>query len=248
MDNRYFYDRRTYRAFGDKEVSDALLEGLLDAASHAPTTGNMQLYSVVITREAEARKELAKTHFNQPASLNAPVLLTFCADFNRFTSWCRQSDADAGYDNLQGFTTAMLDAVIFAQQFNTVAEMNGLGCCYLGTTTYNAPDIARLLELPSLVVPVVTLAVGYPEGKVDDCGRLPVKGLIHHEKYHAVTPDDIKTIYAEKENREDSKRFVEENGKANLAQVFTDVRYTRGMMESFSATWREFIKAQGFKL
>ncbi len=248
MDNRYFYDRRTHRAFSQREVSDELLESLLDAAAHAPTTGNMQLYSVIVTRDAEARKALAQTHFNQPASVNAPVLLTFCADFNRFTEWCRQSDAAPGYDNLQGFTTAMLDAVIFAQQFNTVAEMNGLGCCYLGTTTYNAPDIARLLQLPSLVVPVVTLAVGYPSGDVDDCGRLPIRSLIHHETYHQPTASEIAEIYAEKEARDDSKRFVAENGKENLAQVFTDVRYTRQMMESFSTIWRDFIIAQGFKL
>ncbi|HJE38618.1 MAG: NADPH-dependent oxidoreductase [Candidatus Amulumruptor caecigallinarius] len=248
MDNRYFYDRRTHRAFSDREVTDKMLEDLLEAAAHAPTTGNMQLYSVIVTREAEARKALAATHFSQPASVNAPVLLTFCADFNRFTAWCRQSAAAPGYDNLQGFTTAMLDAVIFAQQFNTVAEMNGLGCCYLGTTTYNAPDIARLLELPQLVVPVVTLAVGYPAGEVEDCGRLPVKCLIHRERYHEATPEEIVVIYAEKEARDDSRRFVEENGKENLAQVFTDVRYTRQMMESFSAVWRGFIESQGFKL
>ncbi len=248
MDNRYFYDRRTHRAFSEREVSNELLETLLDAAAHAPTTGNMQLYSVIITRDAEARKALAHTHFNQPASLNAPVLLTFCADFNRFSEWCRQSGADPGYDNLQGFTTAMLDAVIFAQQFNTVAEMNGLGCCYLGTTTYNAPDIACLLQLPSLVVPVVTLAVGYPAGEVEDCGRLPIRSLIHHETYQQPTAEEITVTYAEKESREDSKRFVAENGKENLAQVFTDVRYTRPMMESFSKVWRDFIAAQGFHI
>lgn len=76
--------------------------------------------------------------------------------------------------------------------------MNGLGCCYLGTTTYNAPDIARLLELPQLVVPVVTLAVGYPAGEVEDCGRLPVKCLIHRERYHEAPPEEIVVIYAEK--------------------------------------------------
>lgn len=248
MIDGYFYDRRTRRAFSGREVTDALLEQMLEAASHAPTTGNMQLYSVIVTRDAEARKALAQTHFNQPAAVNAPVMLTFCADFNRFTRWCQLSDADAGYDNLQGFTTAMLDAVIFAQQFNTVAEMEGLGCCYLGTTTYNAPDIARLLQLPELVVPVVTLAVGYPAGEADDCGRLPVGCLIHHERYCDPTDDDIRKAYAEKEAREDSRRFVAENGKDNLAQVFTDVRYTRPMMESFSTIWRDFIEAQGFKL
>lgn len=246
--SNYFTDRRTCRKFTERPVEETLLESLMEQASHAPTTGNMQLYSVVVTRDPEARKALASLHFNQPAATGAPLLLTFCADLKRFSEWCRISAAEPCYDNLQGLTTAFLDAVIFAQQFNTVAEMEGLGCCYLGTTTYNSEKISELLALPDLVVPVTTLAVGYPEQLSEDCGRLPVKAIVHHEKYHHITPEWIEEVYAEKEAREDSQRFIAENSKRTLAQVFTEVRYTREMMEGTSDSLLALVRSKGFAI
>ncbi|MGN0206959.1 MAG: nitroreductase family protein, partial [Muribaculaceae bacterium] len=141
MDN-YFVNRKTIRSFSDKKVGDELVHSLLEIAAHAPTTGNMQLYSVVATRDEEKKKKLAECHFNQPASVSAPLILTFCADFNRFEKWCNCRNAFPGFRNFQSFMSAVIDTVCVAQQFNTVAEMYGLGCCYLGTVTYNAPQIS----------------------------------------------------------------------------------------------------------
>lgn len=237
----YFNTRRTIRSYSSREVSQELLTDLLEQAAHAPTTGNMQLYSVIVTRDPEMKKLLAPAHFGQAQVTGCSVLLTFCADFNRFVKWCEQRNAVPGYDNLQSLVTAVLDTVIFAQQFNTVAELNGLGCCYLGTTTYNAPDIAKVLSLPERVVPVVTLSVGYPDGEGREDGRLPVEAVIHNEQYHDYSPEDIDRLYAEKEAREDSATYVRENGKDTLAQVFTDVRYTREANEAFSKVLKDFL-------
>lgn len=246
--NDYWLNRATVRKFSKKDIPQSLLTELLEKASHAPTTGNMQLYSVVITRDDEMKKRLAPAHFNQPTVTSAPVVLTYCADYNRFIKWCEASNAKPGYNNFQSFVTALLDTAIFAQQFNTVAELAGLGCCYLGTTTYNAPQIASVLELPSMVVPVTTLAVGYPEGETEGngVGRLPVEAIFHTEKYADYTPARIRELYAEKEARDDSKQFIAENDKETLAQVFTDVRYTKEACEHFSKIYADFIKSQGF--
>lgn len=241
MDN-FFRERRTVRQYSDRPVSDELLTVLLEQAANAPTTGNMQLYSVVVTRDANKKRELAPAHFCQPQVEGCAVLLTFCADFNRFVKWCEASGAEPGYDNLQSLVTACIDAIIFAQQFCTIAEANGLGCCYLGTTTYNSPQIASVLGLPRRVLPVATLSVGYPAAKSQDPGRLPIKAIVHDEVYRDYTPEDIVNLYSEKEARSDSKGFVAENGKKSLAQVFTDVRYTRAANEEFSRTLLDYVK------
>ncbi|MDE6402804.1 MAG: nitroreductase family protein, partial [Muribaculaceae bacterium] len=136
--NDYWTSRRTVRRYTDRHVSDELLNTMLEQAAHAPTTGNMQLYSVIVSRSEEEKKALAPAHFNQPQVTGCDVVLTFCADLNRFTRWCEERDADPCYDNLQSLVAAVLDTAFFAQQFNTIAELNGLGCCMLGTTTYNA--------------------------------------------------------------------------------------------------------------
>lgn len=240
--------RRTIRRYSDRAVDDALLDTLLEAAFRAPTTGGMQVYSVVVTRDEEMKKRLAPAHFNQPALMAAPVVLTFCADFNRFVKWCKASHADPGYDNFASFTTAMIDALLVAQQFNTAAESQGLGCCFLGTTTYNAPQIAEVLHLPRLVVPVTTLTVGYPAEQPEQVDRLPIEAVIHHEQYRDYTDDDIHRYYAAKEALPVNKGYVVENGKETLAQVFTDVRYTRADNEHFSRVWLDFIDANGFTL
>ena len=141
---------------------------------------------------------------------------------------------------------AAIDTIAFAQQFNTVAELAGLGVCWLGTTTYNAPQIAELLHLPELVVPMITLTVGYPAEDGTDVGRLPVSALIHKEQYQPWTPELINDRYAEKEAREDSLQFIKENGKQTLAQVFTDIRYPRANNEHFSDVFSDFLKKSRF--
>ncbi len=244
--DKYFMDRVTVRNFSDREVDAQLLRDMLEAAAHAPTNGNMQLYSVVITRDPMRKSKLTPTHFNQPAAVGANVLVTFCADFNRFVKWCEVSDAKPGYDNFQSFMSAVFDTVILAQQFCTIAELQGLGTCYLGTTAYNAPQIAEILELPSRVVPVITVALGYPGGESPKSDRIPAAGFIHEEVYKDYSDEDIKMIYAGKEAREDSRRFIEENGKQTLAQVFTDVRYPKETNEVFSKVYLDFIRKQGF--
>ena len=250
MDNSYFRNRKTIRNYSDKEVSAELLKSLIEDAMQAPTTGGMQLYSVVVTRSEEMKQKLAPHHFNQRMVTTAPVVLTFCADFNRFDKWCEASNAVPCYSNLQSFISAMLDVTIFAQQFNTAAEMAGLGCCYIGTTTYNAPQIAETLRLPKMVIPVVTLSVGYPanfdgEPKAE---RLPVEAVMHEEVYQDYSEERVKELYAEKESLDVNKHYVEENSKETLAQVFTDVRYPKANNETFSKIFMDFMESQGFKL
>lgn len=248
MTMEFYSTRRTVRNFSDRPVDPKLLDEMLEAAAHAPNTGNMQLYSVIVTRDEACRRALAPAHFSQPASTGCQVMLTFCADFNRFEHWCRISDAVPGYGNFQSFVWAVIDTAIFAQQFCTIAEQHGLGCCYLGTTTYNAPAIADLLELPDRVVPVVTLAVGYPEGEAPLSDRLPLSAIVHSERYRDYSDDDIREEYSYKESLPESARFIKENGKQTLAQVFTDVRYAANDNEHFSKLYHDFIESSGFKL
>mgnify|MGYP003298149697 CR=1 FL=1 len=103
---------------------------MLEIASHASTTGNMQLYSVVVTRDKERKDLLSPLHFNQPMIKNAPIVLTFCVDYNRFSKWCEYSNAIPGYNNFHSFISAALDTTILAQQFCSIAENEGFGICF----------------------------------------------------------------------------------------------------------------------
>ncbi len=230
----YFTSRATVRSFDESRlISDDELRQLIIAASHAPNTGNMQLYSVISTAKGSAlHSKLAELHFNQPAAINAPVLLTVCADTNRFAKWCEQRKTQTGLDNVGGRITAFVDAAIFAQQIVTIAEHGGMGCCYLGTATYNAQAIASLLEMPKGVIPVVGIALGWPKFKTEASDRLPVEAILHIDTYKDYSTADIDSAYAEKEALAESARFIAENGLETLAQVYSQVRYPRNLNEN----------------
>lgn len=236
----YFTKRRTIRNYEAREVDDNLLKNILSAAEKAPTCGNMQLYSVIVTRDAKRREELAALHFNQPAS-KAPVLLTVCADLERMTRWGMLRHADVGFDNLLSWSSAIADAYIYAQQIVTIAEMKGLGTCYLGTATYNAPEIAALLHLPERVVPVACISLGWPAEAGQATERLPLEAIMHNEDYRNDSDDEFLLLHKEKEEYPQNKEYVKENGKENLAQVFTEVRYPRAMNEDFSRKLTEWM-------
>lgn len=239
--------RRTIRQYTHQDIPETLLNELLTVAMQASNTGNMQLYSVVVTRDAEQKQRLAPAHFNQPMITGAPVVLTFCADVNRFVKWASCRKAEAGFDNFQTFIAATIDAMLFAQSFCDAAEEQGLGICYLGTTTYNAGPIIEALNLPRLVVPIVTVTVGYPADPLPaQSERLPLAAIVHEETYADYTPESIDALYAEKEALAVNQRFVKENGKETLAQVFTEIRYTKANNEYFSTAFLEVLKKQGF--
>lgn len=238
--------RRTIRKYQQKDISADLLNDLLETSFRASTVGNMQVYSVIVTRDAERKAKLAPAHFNQPMVQTAPVVLTFCIDLRRFSKWCRQRNAEPGYDNFEWFVTGAIDALLVAQTFCVAAEEKGLGICYLGTTTYNPQMIVEALELPELVFPITTVTVGWPAELPAQADRLPLEAIVHEEVYHDYTAEDINRLYAHKESLPENRQFVQENNKKTLAQVFTDVRYTKRDNEAMSKILWETMKKQGF--
>lgn len=239
-------NRRTIRRYQQKDIAPDLLNDLLEASFQTSTLGGIQLYSVVVTREAEMKEKLSPAHFHQPMVKGAPVVLTFCADFHRFSLWCEQRKAVPGYRNLMSFLNATMDTLLVAQTFCTLAEEAGLGICYLGTTTYNPQQIIDALELPDLVFPIITVTVGYPEIIPAQTDRLPLEGAVHAERYHDYSPADIDRLYAYKESLPENRQFVEDNHKETLAQVFTDVRYTQKDNEFMSENLLKVLRKQGF--
>lgn len=238
--------RRSIRRYSQRPVEDSLLNGLLDEALRTQTMGNLQLYSVVVTRSEALKQQLAPAHFNQPMVTQAPVVLTICADFNRTSQWARCRQADPGYDNFLSFINAATDALLYTQTLCCLMDEQGLGYCFLGTTVYQPQLIIDVLKLPRLVMPVATLTVGWPDEEPSLSDRLPLKAVVHTETYHDYTPADIDEYYVLKEQLAENVHFVELNHKQTLAQVFTDLRYTRKDNEALSATFIQTLRRQGF--
>lgn len=238
--------RRTIRKYSDKEVSEELLNNLLNASARTQTMGNLQLYSVVVTRDPQMKEKLSPAHFNQPMVKGAPVVLTICADFNRTSVWCRNRKAEPGYSNFLSFVNAASDALLYTQTFCNLAEEAGLGVCYLGTTVYMPGMIIDTLQLPKLVMPVATITVGWPDEEPSLSDRLPLASFVHSERYIDYTPQSIDEYYDDKEHLAENQHFVEINNKETLAQIFTDIRYTKKDNEALSQTFLQTLRQQGF--
>ena len=238
--------RRSIRRYADRPVDDQLLRRLLAEAERTQTMGNLQFYSVVVTRSDEMKRRLAPAHFNQPMVTEAPVVLTFSADTRRTTVWCNNRQAVPGYDNMLSYQNAATDALLFCQTFCNLVEEEGLGCCFLGTTVYMPQMIIDTLQLPELVVPVATITLGWPDEQPELTDRLPLDAIMHSETYHDYTPESINRFYAEKEALEESKEFCRINNKQTLAQVFTDCRYTKKDNEAMSAGLMDVLRRQRF--
>jgi nitroreductase len=239
-------NHKSIRKYQDKKIEKEILNKILEAGTKASTTGNMQVYSIIVTTNEKIKDDLWIAHFKQDMVKQAPLILTFCADFNRFNKWCNQRNANPGYDNFLSFYTATIDALLVAQNVAIAAESFGLGICYLGTTTYMAESIIKILDLPKSVVPVTTIVLGYPDENPGLTDRLPVSGVIHYEKYQDYTSEEIDRIYSEKEALQQSQDLVELNKTENLAQIFTEKRYTKKDNINFSVSFLNCIEKQGF--
>ena len=238
--------RRSIRKYSEREVSEELLNRLMNEAARTQTMGNLQLYSVIVTRSSEMKEKLSPAHFNQPMVKEAPVVLTICADFNRTSTWARCRKAEPGYDNFLSFINAATDALLYTQTLCNLFDEEGLGYCYLGTTVYQPQQIIDVLRLPQLVMPVATITVGWPAEEPPLSDRLPLESFIHQETYNDYLAMDIDTYYYNKEHLPENQHFVEINHKETLAQIFTDIRYTRKDNESMSKGLLDALIKQGF--
>lgn len=239
-------EHRSIRSYLDTKIPTNVLNRIIESASRASTTGNMQVYSIIITQDPEKKAELAKCHFNQPMIAQAPMLVTFCVDINRFSKWCNIREASPCYDNFLWWVNGAIDATLASQNFALAAQHEGLGICYLGTTVYNTKRIVELLKLPKGVIPITTLVVGYPDKTPKLADRLPLEAIVHYEEYENYCNEKIEQLWKERENSEETKSILKQNNLDNLAKVFTQNRYKAEDNIAVSKSYFEAIKEQGF--
>jgi nitroreductase len=246
---------RSIRKFkANTPVKAVDLQKILEAATMASSSGNMQAYSIIISESEELKKNMMDAHFHQSMLMEAPLFLTFCADFHRMRLWLEDNQAPNNFDNFMSFMIAAIDAILASQNAALAAESLGYGICYMGTTLASTNELRKILECPSHVVPVVGFSLGVPDEMPDMRRRLPLQGLIHYEKYREYKREDIVNIYDNK-NEIGMKRYIndvsfkvqlEEQKITNLAQVYTKLKYTEESHLKYSAALFKALAESGF--
>lgn len=243
------------RNYKSDPIPENILNDVLESGLRGSSSGNMQTWSVIVTKDLELRKKLHPIHMRQDMILQAPVTLTFCADFGRMMRWIDLRQAPRSFDDLIGFIVAASDAFIAAQNMAIAAESHGLGICYMGTTLWAADEIAELMKLPKFVIPVTSMVMGYPNEAPSKRDRLALSTVVHQETYRQDSDEQILQQYQKREvdgwNRYMSfpgmKEEFEKAGIKNLAHFYTsEIKYGKEIHRESSIKFLELLKKQGY--
>ncbi len=247
---------RSIRSYKPDPIDPALVEQVLgDSIAGSSSSGNLNSVSIVLTRDPERKRRLYDLHFEQPMVLQAPLVVTFCADWFRTREWLRRRGARDNFNNLIGYHVAAFDAMIVAQNACLGFQAHGLGICYMGTTLHSMAGIADFLELPDTCVPVTTIVVGWPDEDPAKRDRLPLSAIIHDERYRALGEDEIEATYAQREIRgwqrymsvPELKAKIEAMGITSLAQFYTsEAKYDPDVFRRDSARLAALLAAKHF--
>jgi nitroreductase len=255
--SRLMAAHRSIRQFQPRGIDQALVDRVLVEALHgSSSSGNLNMVSVIKTADAERKQHLCALHFGQPMVLQAPLVLTFCADSHRTRQWLTQRDARLGFGDFISWHVAGYDAIILAQTTALALESHGLGICYMGTTLHSMGAIAEFLDCPDHCLPVTSLVVGWPAEAPAQRDRLPGQAWIHNERYQRPTPDTIDADFTERERRgrerylalgpEMAQRWAE-HGITSLAQFYTSrLKYDPDQFAEDSAALEALLRTRGF--
>jgi nitroreductase len=247
---------RSIRSFKPDPIDPDLIEQVCaDAIAGASSSGNLNSISIVLTRDPERKKRLFELHSEQEMILEAPLVVTFCADWYRTRQWLKLRGARDNFNNFIGYHVAAFDAMIIAQNVSLGFEAHGLGICYMGTTLFSIEEISDLLELPETCAPVTTIVVGVPNEDPAKRDRLPYKAFLHDEVYQVPDTAKLEDIYEQREVRgwnrymsiPELKAMIEERGIKSLAHFYTsEVKYDPDQFLVYSDKLRKFLEAKHF--
>ena len=248
---------RSIRAYEDRPIEPGLIDTVLhQALAGSSSSGNLNMVSVIKTQDAVRKAKLYELHGQQPMVLQAPLVLTFCADSFRTREWLALRGARLGFADLVSWHTTAFDAMILSQTVALALESHGLGICYMGTTLFAMRSIADYLEMPSHVLPVTSLVVGWPAEAPPQRDRLPANAWIHEERYQRPSAADIEARFGEREVR-GRERYLSmgpemaalwaEHGITSLAQYYTSkIKYDPDRFVAFSDDIEALLRERGF--
>jgi len=160
--------RQSIRKYKKKEIEKEKIMKILETIRKAPSAGNLQAYEVVLTKDKERIKEIAKCCY-QSFIGDAPLLLIFFAD----------EEKSCKYYGERGRLYSLQDATIattFAMLSCVALE---LSCCWIGA--FDEECIKKITN--AKLKPIAILTIGYPDEKPEKTERRRIGEFLHFEKF-----------------------------------------------------------------
>ena len=174
---------RSIRKFTDQPVEDDTVESIIRAGLAAATSSNLQGTTVIRVRNPETRAAIATLAGGQSYVETAGAFFVWCADLHRSSVACEMAGGEFHAGMTEHFIIAATDCAIAAQSAVVAAESLGLGICYIGGIRNDPAQMTELLDLPTQVVPLFGLCIGWPDQDPALKPRLPLSVTLKEETY-----------------------------------------------------------------
>ncbi|URZ08033.1 nitroreductase family protein [Clostridium felsineum] len=160
--------RRSIRKYKDIKVANEIVDELLKAGMAAPSAGNEQPWEFMVLRDKDTMKKITEVHAYSKMLLSADVAIIVCGDINK--------------EKVKGFWVQ--DCSAATENILLAAEEKGLGAVWLGV--YPMEDrvsgIRKLLNLPSNIMPLSIISIGYPDENKEASNRYNTS-RVHYDKW-----------------------------------------------------------------
>jgi FMN reductase (NADPH) len=235
------HERKSVRVFKDLKISEDDKETILLAAMEAPTAGNQQLYTILDITEQSLKDKLAISCDNQPFIAKAPMVLIFCADFQKWYDAFVEGGCSPRLPGAGDLILAVEDSVIAAQNAVIAAQSLGIGSCYIGDIMELCEEHREMLELPEYVFPAAMLVFGYPTEQQRNRPkpeRCDLKHIVHTNHYNRMTGDELRIMFQKKLGEQSYEDWV---------AAFCDRKYNSSFSREMTRSVGEYLKSFGYK-
>ena len=233
---RQLYERKSVRAFEDKEIPQEAKSAILRAAAEAPTAGNQQLYTILDITDQELKDKLAVTCDNQPFIAKAKMVLIFCADCQKWYDAYINTGCEPRKPGVGDLLLAVSDANIAAQNAVVAAWSLGIGSCYIGDVMENCEKHREMLKLPEYVFPCAMLVFGYPTQQQAERvkpERVSIHHVVHENGYRRLESAELEEMWTP---RAGAKTYTD------WMQAFCERKYNSEFSKEMTRSVGEYLK------
>jgi len=235
------HERKSVRVFKDINISASDKETILLAAMEAPTAGNQQLYTILDITDQSIKDKLAISCDNQPFIAKAPLVLIFCADFQKWYDAFVEGGSNPRLPGVGDLILAIEDSVIAAQNAVTAAQSLAIGSCYIGDIMEHYEEHRELFELPEYVFPAAMLVFGYPTEQQQNRPkpqRCDLKHIVHTNHYNRMAGDELRIMFKDKCGEQSYEDWI---------NAFCTRKYNSSFALEMTRSIGEYLKSFGYK-
>ena len=230
------FERKSVRIFEDRPISPEDRLTILQAACQAPTAGNQQLYTILEITEPALKKRLSVTCDNQPFIADAPLVLLFCADCQKWYDAYRYAGCTPRHPSAGDLMLAVEDSSLAAQNAVTAAWSPGIGSCYIGDIMEHCELHRELFQLPPYVFPAVMLVLGYPTARQRERtkpARCPLDSIVMENTYRKMDRDALYQMFSHKSGQQSYEDWM---------TAFCNRKYNSDFSREMGRSVREYLK------